>query len=74
MFDVLELHAKLVANARPSGGEHTAIAKVLAELAAPFVDEVKTDAMGNLICHKKGKGKRVMLAAHMDAIGFMVTG
>ena len=74
MFDVLQLHQALVAAARPSGAEHTGIAKVLKEMAAPYVDEIKTDAMGNLICHKKGKGKKVMLCAHMDAIGFMVTG
>ena len=74
MFDVLQLHQALVAAARPSGAEHTGIAKVLKEMAAPYVDEITTDAMGNLICHKKGKGKKVMLCAHMDAIGFMVTG
>ena len=74
MFDVLQLHQALVAAARPSGAEHTGIAKVLKEMTAPYVDEITTDAMGNLICHKKGKGKKVMLCAHMDAIGFMVTG
>lgn len=74
MFDVLQLHQALVAAARPSGGEQNGIAKVLKEMAAPYVDDVTTDAMGNLICHKKGKGKKVMLCAHMDAIGFMVTG
>ena len=74
MFDVLQLHQALVAAARPSGGEQNGIAKVLKEMAAPYVDAVTTDAMGNLICHKKGKGKKVMLCAHMDAIGFMVTG
>ena len=74
MFDVLQLHQTLVKEARPSGSEQTGIAKVLKEMAAPYVDEIITDAMGNLICHKKGKGKKVMLCAHMDAIGFMVTG
>ncbi len=74
MFDVLQLHQTLVAAARPSGAEQTGIAKVLKEMAAPYVDDITTDAMGNLICHKKGKGKKVMLCAHMDAIGFMVTG
>ena len=74
MFDVLQLHQALVREARPSGAEQTGIAAVLKEMAAPYVDEITSDAMGNLICHKKGEGKKVMLCAHMDAIGFMVTG
>ena len=42
----------------------------------PYADEIITDAMGNLIVFKKGKkdiGKTVMLAAHMDEGGSMVT-
>lgn len=44
--------------------------------AAPYADEIIKDAIGNLIILKKGKGsphtKRIMFAAHMDEIGFMV--
>ncbi|MDR2515245.1 MAG: M42 family metallopeptidase [Christensenellaceae bacterium] len=57
----------------PSGFEG-ACAAYIQEKIAPYVDEIKSDALGNLICVKKGKGKRVMLAAHSDEIGLIVTG
>jgi len=40
---------------------------------APLVDSVETDVMGNMIGRRKREGKpKVMIAAHMDEIGFMV--
>ena len=40
----------------------------------PLVDEVSTDNMGNVYAIKRGKSdKKVMIGAHMDEIGFMVT-
>ncbi len=42
------------------------------ELGA-LTDEVRTDVMGNVIGTKRGRDDvRVMLAAHMDEIGFLV--
>ncbi|MEJ6582749.1 MAG: M42 family metallopeptidase [Crocinitomicaceae bacterium] len=39
-----------------------------------LVDEIEIDNMGNVYAIKRGKGdKRVMIGAHMDEIGFMVT-
>ena len=56
----------------PSGDEGE-IREKIAELARPFADELTIDTMGSLIVHKKGDGPRVMFAAHMDSIGFIVT-
>ena len=40
-----------------------------------FADDIELDNMGNVIVLKKGKSnrKRVMIGAHMDEIGFIVT-
>lgn len=55
-------------------GHEEAVATWLSDLLRPHVDELRTDAMGNLITVKKGTGggKRIMFSAHMDHIGFMV--
>jgi tetrahedral aminopeptidase len=55
-----------------SGREEQVRALVIEELT-PLVDEISVDALGNVIAFKKGTNdRRVMLAAHMDEIGFMV--
>ncbi|MEA4960587.1 M42 family metallopeptidase [Lutispora sp.] len=56
----------------PSGSEES-IRSLIEKEVKDFADEIYTDPLGNLIVHKKGKGKKVMLAAHMDEIGMMVT-
>ncbi len=60
----------------PSGFEGAA-AKRTAELISPFMDEVRTDAMGNLLGYKscgRAGAKKMMLDAHLDEVGFIVTG
>ncbi len=55
------------------GFEQRIRALVLQELEG-LCDEVSVDAMGNVIALKRGRArKRVMVAAHMDEIGFIVT-
>jgi putative aminopeptidase FrvX len=55
-----------------SGREEQVRALVLREMT-PLVDEISVDALGNVIGVKRGSGKtKVMLAAHMDEIGFLV--
>lgn len=43
---------------------------------APYADEIKTDALGNLIAIKNpgAPGPKVMLAAHMDEVALMIVG
>ncbi len=40
----------------------------------PLVDEIELDNMGNIYAIKRGKSdKKIMIGAHMDEIGFIVT-
>ena len=63
---------KLCAAYGATGREET-VAAVIRDMITPYVDEIRTDALGNLIAVKRGAGKKIMLAAHMDHIGFVVT-
>jgi len=59
-------------------GSEKQIAALLNGLIKDYVDETETDRLGNLICLKKGTApeetrRRVLLCAHMDEIGFVVT-
>lgn len=69
-----ELIKQLVEAYGPSGRE-ASVRALIEGLIAPFVDEIRADNMGNLIALKKGTGggKRIMVAAHMDEIGLIVT-
>ncbi len=71
---MIEQLEKLVHTFGPTGQEQ-AVAELIRTEIAPFVDEIRQDPLGNLIAVKKGKpgGKKIMLAAHMDEIGLVVS-
>ena len=71
-MDILKTLQALNACHGPAGDE-SGIADAIEALAAPYADKIKRDTMGNLIVRKKGKGPKIMFAAHMDSIGFVVT-
>ncbi|MCL2365937.1 MAG: M28 family peptidase, partial [Oscillospiraceae bacterium] len=64
---------KKMCAANGTSGHEQAISAIIRDEIKDLVDDVRTDALGNLIAHKKGPGKKMMLAGHMDQIGLMVT-
>lgn len=70
----MELLKKLSQTPGISGREERIRALIKEELEK-LADEVKVDAIGNVIAFKKGKsgGKKVMISGHMDEIGFIVS-
>ncbi len=68
----MELLKKLTSVTGASGNEKKVSELIKSEIKA-YVDEISTDALGNLTAHKKGTGMKIMLAAHMDEIGVVVT-
>lgn len=54
-------------------GFEAPIRKLILKHLRPLVDEVQVDAMGNVLAIKKGDSpKKLMIAAHMDELGFIV--
>jgi putative aminopeptidase FrvX len=63
-------------NAVGVSGDEGAVRKIVREEVEAHADEITVDALGSVLVTKKGRGRnrlRVMLAAHMDEIGFMLT-
>ncbi len=70
-FDLLEK----LCNAMAVSGDEQEVRQIVMEALKDQADEIKTDVMGNLLVTKQGTTEnrvRVMLAAHMDEIGFML--
>jgi putative aminopeptidase FrvX len=69
---------KSLSEASGVSGYEDEVRDVVREVFGALSDEVRADAMGNLIALKRGSGemeprRRIMLAGHMDEIGLMVT-
>ena len=66
---------KMLCMADGISGDESAVREIIIEEIKDFAD-YEIDALGNLLVHKKGKmpaKARLMLSAHMDEVGMMVT-
>jgi tetrahedral aminopeptidase len=74
MNPVKHLMKRLTEAYGPSGHEEQIRDIIRAEVES-LADEVRVDTLGNLMAIKKGSGggKRVMLSAHMDEIGLIIS-
>ncbi|MFA6947550.1 MAG: M42 family metallopeptidase [Eubacteriales bacterium] len=70
----IELLAALTLIPGPSGCEDM-VAAYIKEYLSGIISGVRTDKLGNVIAHMEGEdsSRRLMVCAHMDEVGFMVT-
>jgi putative aminopeptidase FrvX len=66
---------KDLTDAKGVPGNEREVREVMKKYIAPFADEVTMDGLGSLIAKKVGKedGPKIMVAGHLDEVGFMVT-
>jgi endoglucanase len=68
---------KRLCNACAVSGDESEVRAIVLEQVRPLTETIRVDALGNVLvtCPGQGSGRRlrVMLAAHMDEIGFMLT-
>ncbi|MGI6181824.1 MAG: M42 family metallopeptidase [Agathobaculum sp.] len=72
MSKVFDLYKQVGGAFGPSGREDD-VREMIAALAGDYVDDITTDTLGNLICRRKGPGKKILFASHMDSIGVVAT-
>jgi putative aminopeptidase FrvX len=64
-------------NASGVSGDEGEVRKIVMEEIRSFADDIQVDALGNVLAVRQGAGQkthlRVMLDAHMDEVGFMIT-
>lgn len=56
-------------------GDESEVRKIVLQEVKPFADEVKVDALGNVLAIRHGRGRNrpgIMLDAHMDEVGLMI--
>ncbi len=68
MFELL----KRLCDAHGISGYEDEIREIVKAELEDYVDEIRIDRMGNVICVKNGNEFKEMVCAHMDEIGFMV--
>ncbi len=65
-----------LSNAFGVSGNEDEVRDIIIEEIKPYCDSIIIDKMGNIIAHKQGTKKntpKIMVAAHMDEVGFMIT-
>lgn len=64
-------------DARGVSGQEGEVRKIVKERLAGYADSIEIDPLGNVLATRKGRRRgrlRVMLAAHMDEVGLIITG
>lgn len=66
---------KDLTDAKGIPGNEKEAREVMKKYIEPYVDEISTDGLGSLIAKKVGNenGPKIMVAGHLDEVGFMVT-
>lgn len=68
----MQLIKKLCETYGPAGREDR-IRQIIKEEIKALASSIKTDAMGNLVVRLAGQDKKIMICAHMDEIGLIVS-
>ncbi|MBT2754503.1 M42 family metallopeptidase [Mesobacillus foraminis] len=64
---------KDLTDARGIPGNEREVREVMTKYIAPYSDELTTDGLGSLIAKQGENGPKIMVAGHLDEVGFMVT-